>query len=167
MPRSKRIERATPLMMADLGKALLDTNVILASVHDQHINHETSSRLFIDYPARHFAVAAHSLAEAYSQLTRLGVSAAFRWKPAAASDALEAVVAHVQLIGLTAAETFDAVRDYARGGGVGPRTYDRLIGEIAVRHAIPTIVSWNIRHMRSLFPELIVVPPPDYATPAN
>lgn len=67
------------------------------------------------------------------------------------------------LVGLTAAQTFDAVRLYAQSGGVGARLYDRLIGQVAVVHGITTIVTWNTAHMRGLFPELIVGSPADFS----
>lgn len=63
------------------------------------------------------------------------------------------------LVGLTPAQTLGAVRSYADQGGVGPRLYDKLIGETAVLNAIPTIVTWNVRQMRALFPDLAIVTP--------
>ena len=68
-----------------------------------------------------------------------------------------------QLVGLTPAQTFETVRSYAAGGGIGPRLYDRLIGETAVAHGIPAIITWNIGQMRSLFPALDVQTPQDFA----
>jgi hypothetical protein len=67
-----------------------------------------------------FAVAAHSYAEAYSTLTRRGGPAPFGFAPAEAWAALESVRAVTDLVGLTAAQTFDMVRRYAGDGGVGP-----------------------------------------------
>lgn len=67
------------------------------------------------------------------------------------------------LIGLTPGQMLDAIRRYAASGGVGPRLYDLLIGQAAVHHAIPTIVTWNVGHMQSLFPGLKVVDPASFA----
>ena len=64
---------------------------------------------------------------------------------------------------MTAPQTFEAMRDYARSGGTGARLYDRLIGEAAVANGVPAIVSWNVRHMRSLFPNLVVSTPAEFA----
>jgi hypothetical protein len=66
------------------------------------------------------------------------------------------------LIGLTAPQTFDAIRSFAQRGGIGARLYDRLIGEAAVTHAIPQILTWNVGHMRGLFPKLTVATPKDF-----
>ena len=106
-----------------------------------------------------FAVAAHSYAEAYSTLTRRGQHAPFRFSPEEAWAALESVRGVTSLVGLTAAQSFDAIRSYAQAGGVGARLYDRLIGEAAAVHGIPAIMTWNAGHMRSLFPALRVMTP--------
>ena len=73
--------------------------------------------------------------------------------------ALDAVRARTVLVGLSPEQTYYAVRDYASGGGVGARVYDKLIGQAARLHGIPAIVSWNVRHLRPLFPDLDVRSP--------
>jgi hypothetical protein len=65
------------------------------------------------------------------------------------------------LVGLTPAQTLDAVIGYAESGGVGARLYDRLIGEAAVRAGLRRIVTWNLRRLRGLFPTLDVITPAD------
>ena len=67
------------------------------------------------------------------------------------------------LIGLTPAQTFEATSRYAALCGIGPRLYDALIGEAAVLHGVPGIVTWNIGHMRGLFPDLDVLTPAAFA----
>lgn len=104
-------------------------------------------------------VAAHSYAETHSTLTRRGPHSPFRFTAEEAWAALASVRVTTQLIGLTPAQTFETVRNYAAAGGVGPRLYDRIIGETAVVHGIPTIVTWNVGHMRGLFPALNVRTP--------
>jgi hypothetical protein len=112
-----------------------------------------------------FAVAAHSYAEAYSTLTRRGERTPFQFTPEEAWAALESVRAVTALVGLTAPQTFEAIRAYAGSGGIGARLYDRLIGEAAVAHGIPGIVTWNVGHMRSLFPNLSVSTPTQFRAP--
>jgi hypothetical protein len=75
-------------------------------------------------------------------------------------SALQSLRAATVLLGLTPAQTFDAIGRYAAGGGVGPRLYDRLIGEVAVAHGLAMIITWNTSHMSGLFPGLRVVEPP-------
>ena len=123
--------------------------------------------LYARYGAFHgngprFAVAAHSYAETYSTLTRKGGPAPFDFSPAQAWAALESLRAVTDLVGLSPAQTLAAVRGYADGGGVGPRLYDRLIGEAAVAHGVPHIVTWNAAHMRGLFPRLAVSTPVEF-----
>lgn len=140
---------------------LLDSNVLIALLAEAHEHHGASIALFPDEGGLRFAVAAHSYAEAYSTLTRRGGPAPFGFASTEAWAALESVRAVTDLVGLTAAQTFDLVRRYAGDGGVGPHLYDRLIGEAAAMHGIARIVTWNVFHMRGLFPSLEVATPAD------
>ncbi|MDQ2861548.1 MAG: type II toxin-antitoxin system VapC family toxin [Pseudomonadota bacterium] len=142
---------------------MLDSNVLVAMVAADHEHHAASVTLWTAPPFDRYAIAAHSYAEAYSTLTRGGRQGQFGFSPHEALGALDSVRAATVLVGLTAAQTFDAMRDYARGGGIGARLYDRLIGEAAAMHGIGAIVTWNLRHMRALFPDLTVVTPEGYA----
>jgi predicted nucleic acid-binding protein len=144
--------------------ALLDSNVLIAALVEAHEHHAPSLNLLVHGGDAQFAVAAHSYAEVYSTLTRRGGPAPFQFTPAEAWAALESVRAVTGLVGLTAAQTFDAVGSYARSGGVGARLYDRLIGEVAVAQGIPRIVTWNVGHMKSLFPNLAIATPEEWAS---
>jgi predicted nucleic acid-binding protein len=158
MRRSRRFASATVKI-----DALLDSNVLIAMLVEAHEHHGPSLNLLVSDSAMQFAVAAHSYAETYSTLTRRGERAPFQLAPEEAWAALESVRAVTALVGLTAPQTFEAVRSYAQSGGIGARLYDRLIGEAAVTHGIPAIVTWNVGHMRSLFPNLSVSSPSDFA----
>ncbi len=140
---------------------LLDSNVVIAMLVEAHEHHFPSLDLMISATALRFAVAAHSYAEAYSALTRKGERALFQLTPQEAWRALESVQAITSLVGLSPPQTLETVRDYARSGGVGARLYDRLIGDAAVTNGIGMIVTWNLGHMRSLFPGLTVATPLD------
>jgi predicted nucleic acid-binding protein len=129
---------------------------------EAHEHHASSLRLLVDHQDAHFAIAAHSYAKAYSTLTRRGERAPFRFTPAEAWAALESARAVTSLVGPTAPQTFDAIRAYAQASGVGARLYDRLIGEAAVANGVMAIVTWNVGHMRSLFPALSVTTPTDF-----
>jgi predicted nucleic acid-binding protein len=142
--------------------ALLDSNVVVATVAEQHEHHRASLDLFIGNRSADFAVSAHSYAEAYSTLTRRGDRAPFRLAPEEAWAALESVRGATTLVGATPAQTFDAIRRYAQAGGVGARLYDLIIGESAVIHGIPVIITWNTGHMRGLFPALTVATPAQF-----
>ena len=141
--------------------ALLDTNVVIAMLVEAHEHHAPSAALLTAGAGARYAVAAHSYAESYAVLTRPGPNGPFRLSPEEAWAALESVAAVTALVGLSAPQSFEAIRGYATSGGVGARLYDRLIGEAAVAHGVATIVTWNARHMRGLFPALRVVTPAD------
>lgn len=140
-------------------RALLDSNVIIAMVAEDHEHHDASAALLAGMDGKHFGVAAHSYAEAYATLTRRSPAAPFRWSSEEAWAALESVAAATTLVGLSPAQTFDTIRSYAEDGGIGARLYDRLIGQVAVQYEMPLIVTWNVGHMRDLFPELEIRDP--------
>ena len=142
-------------------EALLDSNVLIAMLVEAHEHHGPSLDL-VSEGGTQFAIAAHSYAEAYSTLTRRGERAPFQFTPQEAWAALESVRAVTTLVGLTAPQTFEAIRGYAQSGGLGARLYDRLIGEAAAAHGIALIVTWNVGHMRSLFPNLNVETPKEF-----
>lgn len=142
--------------------ALLDSNVVIASVAEAHEHHEPSNALFRDFPAQSFAVAAHSYSEAYAILTRKAPGSPFHWPAADAILALESVAARCVLVGLTHAQTFDALRQFAAEGGIGPRLYDKLIGQAALLNGLGAIITWNLGHMSSLFPTLDVLDPASF-----
>lgn len=141
------------------AEALLDSNVIVAALAEDHVHHEASAGLFASNRSRRFAVAAHSYAECFVTLTRRSASSPFHWPPDEAWAALQDIAAGTVLIGLTPAQTVDAVRVFSEDGGIGARVYDRLIGEAAVRHGIDRIITWNVAHMRGLFPDMVVQMP--------
>jgi len=142
--------------------ALVDSNVIIAALSGDHEHHAASAEIFNEAHRAKLGIAAHSFAEAYSTLTRRGAHAPFRFTADEAWAALESVRSISQLIGLTPAQTFETVRSYASDGGIGARLYDRMIGEVAVVHGIPTIITWNVGHMRGLFPTLAVKTPREF-----
>ena len=140
-------------------RALLDSNVVIAAVAEAHEHHEPSNALFRSAGEGILAVSAHSYSEAYSVLTRKADSSPFKWPASDAMAALESVAMRCLLVGLTHGQTFDAIRGFAASGGIGPRLYDKLIGEAAVHNQIPVIVSWNSSHFKSLFPALTIETP--------
>ncbi len=142
--------------------ALLDSNVLIAMLAETHEHHAPSRELLSKSKDIQFAIAAHSYAEAYATLTRRGEHGPFKFTAEEAWAALESVRAVTVLLGLTAAQTFEMIRVYSKGNGIGARLYDRLIGEVAVAQGVPAIVTWNIGHMRGLFPRMRVCTPEEF-----
>jgi predicted nucleic acid-binding protein len=96
--------------------ALLDSNVLIAMLVEAHEHHAASLGVISAESKTRFAVCAHSYAEAYSTLTRRGDRAPFQFTPDEAWAALESVRSVTGLVGLSAAQTFDTIRAYARSG---------------------------------------------------
>lgn len=142
--------------------ALLDSNVLVGAVAEKHEHHAPSLAVLDGARPGGFAVAAHSYAEAFTALTRLGPRGQFRLASEEAWEALARVETATRLVGLTPEETLDAVRLYAAAGGIGPRLYDHLIGRAAVLAGASAIVTWNTGHLRSLFPALAVETPEEW-----
>ena len=144
--------------------ALLDSNVAIAILAEAHEHHAASLALITEGDPAAFAISAHSYAETYATLTRRGDRARFHFLADEAWAALESLRAVAGLVGLTASQTFDVVRAFASANRVGPRVYDALIGQAAIAHDIPCIITWNTRHMRALFPSVDVLTPHAFLT---
>ncbi len=56
----------------------------------------------------------------------------------------------------------DVTSVFALQGFKGPLIYDWFIGQHAVKHEIGTLVTWNIKHMHRLFPEIAVQTPSQF-----
>lgn len=138
---------------------LVDTNVIVAALAEAHEHHAPSLAIFAAGSPVAIAVAAHSYAEAFTTLTRRGEHAPFRWPPGEAWAALESVAAATRLVGLTPAQSFAAVRDFAGAGQIGARVYDHLIARAAQAADAQSLVTWNVAHFRSLIDGLDVRTP--------
>lgn len=136
---------------------LVDSNVVIAAIASAHPHHLPSAVL-LQQPAG-LAIAAHSYAEVFAQLTRQGPSAPVGLTAGEAWAAIEALTMGIAIVGLTPAQTLESVRQYASMGGIGARLYDWLIGRAAVEAGIKVIVTWNVRHMRGLFPDLDLMTP--------
>lgn len=138
---------------------LIDTNVIVAAVAEAHEHHPPSLALFAAEPPLQLAVAAHCYAEAFTTLTRRGDHAPFHWPPSEAWAALESVAATTRLVGLTPAQSFDAVRDFAVAGNIGARIYVHLIARAARAAGAGVLVTWNVGHFRGLLDGVDILTP--------
>ena len=88
-------------------------------------------------------LAAHSLVETYSVLTRLPPPSRLR-----ASDAIALIEANwrdAPVVHLTGDETWGVLRDAERRGVTGGRIYDMLIARAALKAGASTILTWNLR----------------------
>ncbi|WP_375428854.1 type II toxin-antitoxin system VapC family toxin [uncultured Sphingomonas sp.] len=145
-------------------EALLDSNVLVAAVAEDHERHASSLALVTAIWSDQLAVAAHSYTEAFNTLTRRGARGQFQRSPDDAWAALSSIVAVTRLVGLTPSQTLDGLRLHAAAGGIGARLYDHLIGQAAVLAGARVIVTWNTGHLRSLFPGMAVETPEEHLT---
>lgn len=122
---------------------LLDTSCLVAAVCEWH-NHHASTRREIERRAaagETLALAAHSLAEAYSVLTRLPEP--HRLRPDDALAVLEANWGETRLVALAPSDyrsTLRRCRDAGIGGGA---VYDALIASCARKARVATLVTWD------------------------
>ena len=143
-------------------RGLIDTNVLVAASHADHIHHEASKAMFGRIGTARQVISLHSLSEFYNIATRpfpRGLGTA----PATAIRMLAAFEAHHDILSLTPSQHIDAIGAYSETGGIGPRLYDYLIGHVAVVHRVPAIITWNVKHMAPLFPASDVVTPAQFA----
>lgn len=137
---------------------LVDTNVVVAALVRQHTHHEASVAWLGATDLDTILVAAHSLAEAFSSITRHAGHAPYRMAGNDAWQALASFETQVKLVTMTSAQQFDAVRRFS-SIGIGPRLYDYLIGRAGELQGATTIITWNVRHFREMFPHLAVRTP--------
>jgi predicted nucleic acid-binding protein len=123
---------------------LLDTSCLVAAVCGWHSDHDATRREIERRSADgdKLVLAAHSLAEAFSVLTRLPEP--HRLRP---DDALELIYSNwgrTRLVALAGAEyraTLRRCRDTGIGGGA---VYDALIAACARKARVTTVVTWDV-----------------------
>ena len=127
-----------------MSSYLLDTSCLVAAVCEWHRHHE-ATRKEIDRrtaAGETPTLAAHSLAEAYSVLTRLPEP--HRLRPDDALAVLEANWGQSRLVALTPPDyrsTLRRCRDAGIGGGA---VYDALIASCARKGRVTTLVTWDV-----------------------
>lgn len=117
-----------------------------------HVHH---ARAFAEIEARRdrserLVVAAHSIVEAFSVMTRLPPPQTL--SPQTARTLLEAnfLDADADLVALTVAEYRQLIVDASQQGTAGGRVYDAAIIACAVSAGVPVILTFNERHFRDL-----------------
>jgi len=121
----------------------MDTSCLVAAVSTWHQHHAATRR---EIERRHAAgetlvLAAHSLAEAYSVLTRLPEP--HRLRPDDALALIEANWSETRLVSLSGTDYRRALRrcrDVAIGGGA---VYDALIAACARKAGVATVLTWD------------------------
>ncbi|HVR70299.1 MAG TPA: PIN domain-containing protein [Vicinamibacteria bacterium] len=126
-----------------MSRHLLDTSCLIAAVCTWHERHESTRK---EIERRRLAgatpvLAAHSLAEAYSVLTRL--PAPHRLRPEDALDLLEANWSRTQLVALGGADYRRVLRRCRDLGIAGGAVYDAVIAACARKAGVETVLTWD------------------------
>jgi predicted nucleic acid-binding protein len=135
-------------MTKDRQHVVLDTSCIIPLVCGWHEHHSTTMQAVETCLAegRTLALAAHSLVEAYSVLTRL--PSPHRMAPEAAFGLLEQNFRQdTETAQLDALEVWTLLSDARSIGVAGGRTYDALIAASARKLASPLLLTWNLKHL--------------------
>lgn len=142
-----------------MTRFLCDTSGLVAAVCSWHQHHERT-RADLERRAdggEQLVLAAHSLAETYSVLTRLPTPGRLKAKDALAL--IEANWRDTPVEHLTARETWETLRMAERRGATGGRTYDVLIAAAALKARASIILTWNVRHFAFFADQIEVASP--------
>lgn len=142
-----------------LRRGLIDSNVFVAASDIDHQHHPQSFELLDSAQTRDFATSIHCLSEFYNGATRPASRGGSARPPKDVADAVARYAGEVEVLQLSQTQHIAALMFFARRSGIGPLVYDFLIGQVAVVHSIPLIVTWNVRHFAPLFPTLRVATP--------
>ena len=123
---------------------LLDTSCLVAAACGWHTHHDVTRREIERREAagEKLVLAAHSLAEAFSVLTRLPEP--HRLRPEDALALIEANWGETRLVALAGSDyraTLRRCRDVGIGGGA---VYDALIAACARKAGVATLVTWDL-----------------------
>ncbi len=123
---------------------LLDTSCLVAAVCGWHRHHDLTRREIERREAagEELVLAAHSLAETFSVLTRLPEP--HRLHPDDALALVEANWGKTRLIALAAADYRGTLRRCRDVGIAGGAVYDALIAACAVKARVATLLTWDL-----------------------
>ncbi len=125
-------------------KAFFDTSVLVPVFYGDHVHHQASLRLFIQFNKESGCCGAHSLVEVFSTLTRM--PGKHRISGAQAMLFVGSICERLSLITLDGDEYVKALEDSATLGVVGGGIYDAILARCALKAEAETIYSWNARH---------------------
>ena len=126
-----------------MTRFLLDTSCLVAAVTTWHVHHQATRRELDrrEDAGQEAVLAAHSLAEAYSVLTRLPEPHRLRADDALAL--LEANWARAPLVALSAADYWRVLRRCRDTGISGGAVYDALIAAAARKARVAAVLTWD------------------------
>jgi predicted nucleic acid-binding protein len=133
-------------------KGFFDTSVLVPVFYGDHVHHQASLQLFIQFDKLTGCCGAHSLAEVFSTLTRM--PGKHRISGEQAMLFIADIRERLSLIALDANEYAKALEASAARGIVGGGIYDAMLAHCAIKAQAETIYSWNSRHYAQCGPEV-------------
>jgi predicted nucleic acid-binding protein len=135
-------------------KVFCDTNVVVAAFRLEHPHHNAARPVLerIQNGKDEGFIAAHSLAEIYSVLTRMPSPA----PPLVVWQMLSTnVIKSFNVITLTATEYAETLETAALEGIDGGKTYDALLLKAAEKSGATRILTFNVAHFQALAPKAL------------
>ena len=133
-------------------KAFFDTSVLVPVFYGDHIHHQASLKLFIEFEKASGCCGAHSLAEVFSTLTRM--PGKHRISAEQAMLFIGSIRERLSIIALNGDEYAKALAASAAAGIVGGAIYDAMLAHCAIKAKAEAIYSWNTRHYAQCGPEV-------------
>ena len=128
-----------------------DTNVLVAATVQEHIHHDACNRRIARIARTGGACAMHSLAEAYTTLTR---ATRYAMPPSDALRVIEYASKTFKIVSLTSTEYIRTLESAALMGLAGPIVYDALLIACARKIGAKAIYTNNIKHFRQVGPDV-------------
>ncbi len=132
-------------------KVFLDTNVLVASVIEQHEHHDRAYAVLdrVHNGKDEGFVSAHGLAEVYAVLTKL--PAPFRHTPEQALLSVEEnILKYFKITSLTAVDYTGLIREAALAGVQGGTIYDAVLVKCAAKAEVQKVFTLNVRHFQNV-----------------
>ena len=133
-------------------KGFFDSSVLVPVFCGDHIHHQASLALFIQFDKSTGCCGAHSLAEVFSTLTRM--PGKHRISGAQAMLFISTIRERLSIIAPDGDEYADALETSAALGIVGGGTYDAMLAHCAIKAQAEAIYTWNVRHYAQCGPEV-------------
>src|ERR1017187_2090754 len=133
-------------------KGFFDSSVLVPVFCGDHIHHQASLALFIQFDKSTGCCGAHSLAEVFSTLTRM--PGKNRISGEQAMLFIGSIRERLSIVALDGNEYAGALEASAARGIIGGGVYDAILAHCAIKAQAETIYSWNIRHYVQCGPEV-------------
>jgi predicted nucleic acid-binding protein len=125
-------------------KGFFDTSVLVPVFYGDHVHHQASLALFIQFDRTTGCCGAHSLVEVYSTLTRM--PGKHRISSEQAMLFIGSICERLSTVALSGDEYAEALQASAGLGIVGGGIYDAMLVHCAIKAKAEIIYSWNGRH---------------------